>query len=138
MRKFPVDELVPIAFLPYQINNIDPIAPIVIPMILLVVSRSFKIKTLNNKTKTGVVVIIMEASIGEVILKPWKNNSILVVIPNNPQKMRRIKSFLFTFSFTNDLIIQNSIPANKTLKKTNAEAPILSGITPFAIIWFTP
>ena len=81
---------------------------------------------------------MMDASIGEVKLRPWKNNNIFAVIPNKPQKASRIKSFLWILSLTNDLIIQNKIPANKILKNTKADAPILSGITPLAMIWFTP
>ena len=74
--------------------------PINIPIYLLVVIFSFKIKTLKTRTITGVVVIIIEASMGEVKLSPWKNNSILVEIPNNPQNAKRIKSFFSTFSFS--------------------------------------
>ncbi len=56
----------------------------------------------------------------------------LIVIPNNPLSTNLIKSFFSIFSVINDFITQKIRPANKTLRKTKADGPILSGITPLA------
>ena len=63
-------ELVPGDLLPYQISRKAPNVPLAIPKSLFLVSCSFSLKKLMINTNTGVVVIIIDASMGEVKLKP--------------------------------------------------------------------
>ena len=69
-NKLPKAELVPPDFCPYQTRRIAPMAPITIPIILFADIFSFNIKALKIKTITGIAVIIIEASIGDVKFNP--------------------------------------------------------------------
>ena len=87
---------------------------------------------LINSTKTGLMVMMMEACSGLVAAKPLKKNSWLMVTPVSPQSHSRPKSERSTLSQRKAYRIQNKGVAPATLNAMKPEGPTFSGINPLA------
>lgn len=72
--------------LPFDINITAPVRPKITPKNLVILYLSIEIDTEIKYTSKGVVIIIIEALIGDVKLRPSKNNNMFITTPKSEQK----------------------------------------------------